>query len=239
MKYLKKLNQLCFSPAEMKGFLEGEFKRILFEELAKQQTDLSSFEKNKKAMEDFTFNLVRKNNKRTEFVELFSATNLAELVYESNNTLVCFELKKTIQPNLITKLNTYQELVNILEKNTIVDFAIFNNDGLRQFQLKQYKNLLETEQVAKFIKKKLEGYGDLGQINLLVLLQGPDNDDSQIVPINIDFELIHNILKNGKFKTNAEVLIAMNDRNEEEVITQVYPSLNQFRKKISIPSKRW
>lgn len=120
-----------------------------------------------------------------------------------------------------------------------MDFAIFNKDGLRQFQLKQYKDSLETEKVTEFIKEKLEGYGDLEQINLLVVLQGHDNDGSQIVSANIDFELVHNALKFGKFKTKAKVLVAMNDRNKAIAITQVFPDLNQFRKKVSMPRERW
>lgn len=74
---------------------------------------------------------------------------------------------------------------------------------------------------------------------VVVVLQGPDSDGSKIMQVNIEFEKIHNILKDGKFKTEAEVLIVMNDRNEEQTITQVYPKLNQFRIKISMPSSRW
>ncbi len=239
MKYLKKLHLLCFSIEEIKQLLSDEFKRIVFDGLGKQQIDLTAFRKNRKAMEDFVSDLVRKNSKRKEFVKLFYATDLADSVYVSNDTLVCFELKKTIQPNSIPIPNNYQELIDILEENTPVDFAISNKEGLRQFQLKQYKDLLETEKVAEFIKKKLKTYGNLGQINLLVVLQGRDNDGSTIVPVNIDFDKVYNHLKDGKFKIAAEVLIAMNDRNEEQTFTQVYPKLNRFRKKISMSSSRW
>ena len=116
---------LCFSVQEMKSYLGGEFKRMLFEELNNQQIDLAHFQGNKDAMEAFTSDLVRKNNKRKEFIELFYLTILAESVYNSDNTMVCFELKKNIQQSSIKSVGTYHELIALLEENTAVDFAIY------------------------------------------------------------------------------------------------------------------
>lgn len=125
LKYLKKLNLLLLSLDEIKRLIREEIRRILFDELNEQKVDLWSFYGNKQIVEEFISDLVKKNNKRKEFVELFYATELAETIYKSDDILVGFELKKNIQPNSITNVATFQNLVDILEENTPCGFCNF------------------------------------------------------------------------------------------------------------------
>lgn len=211
----------------MKKILGDKFQNDIVTELDEQnivQMDLNSTT----AIDSITNTLVNRNAKSTDCFELFYATVLAEEVFGSEDVLVCFELKQNISSKDIKNVG-YSNLVDLLRKDTSLDFAICKNGNLVQFQLKQYKGSLETGAVADFIEQKVKNYGRLGNVNLLVVLQGDDNDGSQVIVTDINYCEIHQRLKNCRFETNAEVLIHVNDRNKDHVLTQVHPGLIEYR----------
>lgn len=166
-----------------------------------------------------------KNNK--EFIEFFVAVNLCSVFY-SKNSKIFFYLKDSIKKDKID-IKSIEDLKKIIKEKTLTDFAIQNKDGLRQFQLKQYKGELKTETFFDFLEKKLLNYGNqLGDVNLLILLQGT----GQFMPQFIDYKKIHNKLLEKKLKFNGEILIMYNDQNRKHVINQVFPNLLYMGRKI-------
>lgn len=239
MNYDKKLGWICYSVNELKQIVGNEMKKVLLAEIKEKQLDLAEVGKDRQLMEQFVGEIVLKNNKRKEFIELFYSTTLADSIYKSEKTSVCFEVKRGVRQQDIDAVNDYESLLKILEENTEMDFSVVKEDGVRKFQLKQYKGELETESLAQFITEKVEEYVNLGAVNLLVILQGKDNNGSQIVNSSIDYHRVAEIVGNADFQSKAEVLIARNDRNINNSIVQVYPNVSEYKIPLVMPSKTW
>lgn len=93
---------------------------------------------------------------------------------------MCFVLKDGFRPQK-EPITTFENLLNSIKEANLTDFAILSDDGLRLFQLKRYGKdhgqVIETDALFEFIKKKLSHYGNaLGDTNLLIALQREDSD---------------------------------------------------------------
>lgn len=161
--------------------------------------------------------------KEKEEIEIFVAL-FGHLGIYPKNTQICFVLEDDFDPRK-TAIKTLEELKASIKENALTDFGVMSGDGLRQFQLKQYKDELNTDGLFDFIKKKIEHYGkDLGQTNLLIILQGVGEDIG-----TIDFEILTKRLNEMGMKPGFEILVSYNEANKVDVINRVYPSLATCR----------
>jgi hypothetical protein len=170
--------------------------------------------------------------KRKDEVEIFMAL-FGHLEFYQKGSKICFVLKNNVDPRKV-KITTLKDLKDCIKEDQITDFAIFSNDGLRQFQLKQYRGTLDTENLFQFIQGKVSHYAkDLGETNLLVILQSKEADLK-----NVDFEELCRKLNNMGIRSETEILISYNENNEFNVTNRVYPSLGTCRIPIILPSQR-
>ena len=163
-----------------------------------------------------------------EEIEIFASV-FCYLKFYPEGSRVCFVMKDSVNPSSIS-VTSLDELIGITREYTVTDFGIFSDDGLRQFQLKQFKETLDTNTLFKFLDKKLKKYGyDLGATNLLVVIQSPEGDIG-----NVSFDELSIRLKKLPIKSKSDVLISYNENNETLVINTVHPTLGTT--KISIKS---
>lgn len=176
--------------------------------------------------------VVAKGLKDKEEVEIF-ASLFCFLQFYPKGSKICFILKDgfNLSKNVIHSL---QDLKNAVKEYELVDFGIFSNDGLRQFQLKRYRGKLHTRDIFDFIKKKVEHYGkELGDVNLLMVLQSSDRVFS-----NNLFHEVHEKLKKLKLTFSGQILISYNENMQFSVINQVYPNLATTRRPFRLPSSQ-
>ncbi|MFO0718459.1 MAG: hypothetical protein U0522_00265 [Candidatus Paceibacterota bacterium] len=150
-------------------------------------------------------------------VEIFVAFDSIVDFYKSDS-LICFPLRANFNTSRDT-INSFSELKNSIEEASPDDIIIFDGVNYRSFQMKRYRGKLETQDIGKYIVNKIEGYGNLGDRNLLVI---PQSD----LPFNIDFHELHDFLKNEKPPITGQVLVGFNANNKEFLLNQVYPDLN-------------
>jgi hypothetical protein len=226
MKYHNKQNNMiCFDSADLAKFFEipGKSKLrnaiiangYLPEEII---TDTSKIEKiisSVKLIED------------KEDIEIFAALYLFLKFYPGAK--ICFLLKNDVDPKK-EAIDSLEKLKSSLKENDLTDFGFMTTDGIRAFQLKQYKGKTLVIDLLDFIEKKLLHYAnDLGEVNLLIILQS----DGPIT--GSFFQDIHKYLMGLKIKGTGHILISYNEANKFSVINTVYPSLGTTR----IPRKRF
>lgn len=158
-----------------------------------------------------------------EEIEIFASV-FCYLRFYPEDSKVCFVLKDSITPEKIS-IKSLDSLVEITKEYSITDFGIFSDDGLRQFQLKQFKGQVDTDTLFSFIDKVLKKYGyDLGDANLLIILQSSDGDMSRL-----SFKDLSERVQQLDIKSESHVLISYNEANKTNVINTVYPSLGTTR----------
>lgn len=227
-KKLEGKNIICMSKNELKDLFEIAGKRFLLEQISKQGYTLDDFRDNKAKMLEFIKNIELVRNKEDH--EIFSVLYVFSDFYEENCE-ICFELKSGI--SLDVEINSLAELKEICEEGTLNDFIIITSDGARIFQLKRYRNILQTDDLFKFLQEKLLHYGNtLGKTNLLVMLESKDGDLS-----GVDFHEINKMLLGLDLgNTDSEILISYNEENKFYVINRVYPTLARSKIDIILPS---
>jgi len=73
---------------------------------------------------------------------------------------------------------------------------------IENFSLNNIKKSLDNNKIASFIKKKIKKYGDIGDTNLIIVLQSKERNIS-----NVDFEKIYVSIGDEKYRFNGQVLI--------------------------------
>lgn len=185
---------------------------------------LEELKANKERMLEIVDSVQGEMIKNKEEIEIFVAL-FGHLGMYSPESKVCFILKDVVDPRKMP-IRTLNELKASIKEGSITDFGIMSDDGLRQFQLKQYKEGLNTDDLFAFIEKKLNHYGkDLGSTNLLILLQTEGGDIGEI-----DFEELNRRVIGIGIKSDVEVLVSYNEENKFDVINVVYPTLGTSRK---------
>ena len=228
MKLLKLLskNFICITKEEF----ELMFKQMSFRELENaMRTQGISFQDladDTQKMIEISGTLSDKLDKNNDESEIFAAFYIF-LQHYAPTSRICFELKSSFN-HRVDRVDNYEKLNDVVEKNTPVDFGIESDGEIRLFQLKRYRNLLTTIDLLSFIKSKLAHYGNLGDINLLIVLQGGGDISS------IDFEELNKSLIEFNPTYNAQILIAYNELNETSVINQVFPELTTSRIPINL-----
>lgn len=237
MDYLRKPHMVCFGIEELEKIFENSQRRILFEEIDKSghsEEEVLTDEQKKNEIVDL---VVAQGLRKKEDIEIFAALDTCFSFYNHEDSRICFVLKRTIQKSEI-KVKNLEDLKSIAEESTLTDFAIFSG-GLRQFQLKQYRGELKTDTLFNFMKKKLADYGNnLGEVNLLILLQGKIGSDS-VQETEIDFKVLHEKVLSLNLELKAEILLMHNEKNQFQIIHQVYPEYKILKKPFFLPSIKW
>jgi len=227
---LKNKNIACFSKKELKKIFEMAKKTELLEKIRKQDISFENLQSNYEKMTEVA-GIISKNisNDRNDH-EIFASIFVFSDFYE-NKSEICFELKDNFNTNR-DKIITLQDLNNF--RNDPPDFIIKSSDGFREFELKRYRNGLNTKEVFEEVKKRIEYYQNgLGNINLLFIIQSFGNDIS-----NIDFHELNSKIKSINSKFQGQILISYNENNKDIVINQIFPNLTTTRIPVQLPSQR-
>lgn len=215
---------ICFTEVE----LEGLYKTAKKDELEKEIAD-GGYEPVEMMLDpvkphQIVDTVAKRGLANKEDVEIF-AVLFSYLEFYPEGSKICFVLKDSFDPRK-TPITTYKGLKAALKEYELTDFAIYSPDGLRQFQLKRFRNELTTENFLAFIQEKVAHYGnDMSGTNLLVLIQASEGSDIGVV----DFDALHESLKKSGFKTEDHILVSYNEMNEVNVINTVYPTLGTTR----------
>ncbi len=227
-KKLEGKNIICMSKNELKDLFEIAGKRFLLEQISKQGYTLDDFRDDRAKMLEFIKSIELVQNKEDH--EIFSVLYVFSDFYDKDSE-ICFELKSSV--SLDVEINSLAELKGVCEEGTLNDFIIIASDGPRTFQLKRYRNILQTDELFKFLQEKLLHYGNtLGKTNLLVMLESKNGDLS-----GVDFYKINEMLLGLDLRnTDSEILISYNEEDKFLVINRVYPTLARSQRELILPS---
>lgn len=215
---------ICLSKGELEELYKQAKRKELLETIVSKGYSLDDLQGDKVKMEHVVDVVKANHTNDKEEIEI-SLTLFKYLRMYPEGSEVCFVLKDNVDPRK-NPISSFIELKAALKEGTLTDFGIMSEDGLRQFQLKQYRSELNTENLFQFIKKKLAHYGnDLGYVNLFVQLQSSGG-----VIDNIDFKELKDRIGTLGIKTDIEVLVAYNEADQFDVINCVYPTLATLRK---------
>lgn len=229
MEYHKTGNFICFSRKELYRLYRNEKEPELLDKVKKEGFTLTELKSKRTEMERLAQEFADKNAHDRDEHEVFAA--LFDVVrFYPEESKICFEMKYGFDPkrdivSSLTDLNTHRE-------GAASDFIIGSKDGFRFFQLKRYRDALETDQLLAFISKTLGRYGnDLGDTNLLIILQSAGPDLS-----GVDFKILHERLNHMSLKFGGWIMISYNENNKFSVMNHVYPDLATTRIPFELPS---
>lgn len=218
----------CFPKEELLRMYEDYKKSLILEELTKRGKTLDNFNSISEAQEWMSELVQTAADDRDEH-ELIATLFFVADFYE-DTCEVCFKLKNSFNHNKdkIDSINTLNEY-----RDDPPDFIIKQSDGWRDFELKRYRNTLDTNTVFDFITEKVKHYRDLGDMNLLLILQSKDSNDLQI-----DFHDLHERLIKQDYNFKGQILLSFNNNNTEMVINQVFPELTTSTIPFALPSQK-
>lgn len=227
---IKDKSIICFTKDELITSFEVTKKIELLQEMRSRGISFDDLRNNSQMNQLASIAAQRISDDRDD-PEIFASLYVFLDFYNDGGS-VCFELQDSFNPHK-DKILTLRDL-NKFRAGSYSDFIIKSKDGFRQFQLKRYRNDLNTQEVSNFIKEKVKHYGnDLGDTNLLIVLQSSNNNVS-----GINFHQLHDEIKSLNLKFHGQILISYNENNEEMVINQVYPDLTTTRIPIRYPSTK-
>jgi len=212
---------ICFDKDELKKLFETPSRKILEAEIQKSGYTSEELMRDKNKMKEVVDRVKLLNDK--EDIEIFAALFIYWKFYPKNPK-ICFLLRNGVDPRK-NPIDTLEKLKESIKENDITDFLFVNSDGdCISIQLKAYRGKNEVKEFSKYLKDKLQGYGnDLGDTNLLIFLQS-----TGVIPENF-FHDISDMVKAIKLKGTGHVLISFNENNQFDVINTVYPLLGTTR----------
>lgn len=218
MQYDKKHNVLCFEQKELLALLELDAKAELLDEMRARGLSFDDLRKDRRLMVELASDVGQKTAEHRDKHEVFGAA--FDLVdFYGAESLICFEMRSGFDPNK-DRITTLEEL-NRHREGSVSDVLILSGDVTRSFQMKRYRGPLDDQAIFEFIAEKVASYGnDLGDMNLLLILQSKDNDLSLV-----DFSKIHEKLTELDYSFGAWIMIVHNENNRYSVINTVYPDL--------------
>ena len=218
------MNYLKFKNSNIVCFQKNELQRIYERAIDSEIERKITFDK----MLDIP-NVIANKISKSKDHEIFAALYTFLKFYEKNSQL-CFELKNNFNVN--KEIKSLTDLKDVKEEDTLNDFIIKSKNGFRLFQLKRYRNKLDTDEILKFIKSKLSHYGNnLGNTNLLIILQSKERNLSKI-----DFKKINKEINNFNLKSKSQILVTYNENNKFQIINQIYPKLTITKIPFKLPS---
>ncbi len=221
MNYLNLRNKIivCFSKDELEHLFKNSKVSEMLEDIERRGLSLGQLRGDTQTMLEVVTKSTQDTMARKELIEIFVAL-FGMLEFYEEGSEVCFDLKNSFNPHKET-IQTIDALIHAVEEKSLVDFAIKSTDGLRFFQLKQFRNELTTESLLQFIRKVLYGYGNvLGDVNLLIILQ-PNEGRIEL----IDWNELKIKIANLKLKGQGQILISYNENNRFTIVVQVYPDI--------------
>jgi len=232
MTYQKINNYLvaCFSKDELLRMFKIAKKTELLKEMVKRGFSFDDLRNDYSKMKEVSDVVGERGAQDRDEHEIFAAVFIFLDFYEISSE-VCFKLK--------SDFNSHKDrIVSLQDLNKFrtdpPDFIIKSTDGFREFELKRYRDGLNTEEIFNFIKKKVAYYAnDLGDMNLLLVPQSIPYSVS-----SINFHELHKQLKSLNFKFEGQILISYNENNKESVINQVYPELATKRIPFKLASEK-
>jgi hypothetical protein len=228
---LKNKYLICFPKEELSRILEIQGKKDISIEMQKQGITFDDLRKNPEKMKNIATALSKKNSNDRDYHEIFSSVFVLRDFYP-NGSEICFELKNNFDPKRDI-VNSLDDL-NKLREGTFTDFVFKSENDLREFQLKRYRGKLNTEDIFKTISEVIKHYANnLGDTNLLLLLQSPDSTLNTNV-----FHELHEKLKGLKLTFIGMILIMYNENMKFSVINQIYPALTTSRIEVQLPSQQ-
>jgi len=220
MRYHHKLtNMICFDSADLKQLFEAPSRKELARETAKSGYSGKEFLQDRSKIQKIVdaVKIVKDN----EDVEIFVALYAFLKFYPAAK--ICFILKDAIDPKREI-IDSIEKLKSSLKQNDLTDFGFMTKDGVRAFQLKTYRGKTASDELFGFIKEKLLHYANnIGEVNLLILLQSEGNIEGSF------FQNIHESLTKLSIKGSGHILISYNEGNKFDVINSVYPTLGTTR----------
>lgn len=232
MNYYKiKNNQIVyFSKSELSRLFEVAKKSELIGETIKQGLSFDDLRSDYSKMEKLANFVGERGAQDRDEHEIFASLFVFLDFYEAGSE-ACFRLQDDFNPGK-ERIASLQDLNKF--RADPPDFIIKSKGGFRQFELKRYRDGLNTEEIFSFIKKKVAHYGnDLGDMNLLLALQSSAYDVS-----TINFHELNARLKSLSLKFQGQILISYNENNKEMVINQIHPKLTTSRIPIILPSTK-
>jgi len=237
-------NGFCISKNALKDLWLEKQKKRLFECIKEFNGKLSLQEMHDQMKsDDGVFNeLITKSNSKfsskTENVEVVAAFDLSDLYFpDSTDTEICFEMKSSFSYKKGEALS-YDDIVNNIESKTHLDCLIRKDGKKFNFQIKRYPQsylLYTTEAVNEYIKKIIEGYGDMKDTILIILLQ-PNGDKTDNLNLKNVHEYLLSISKQISFN---EVNFIFNEMNQRIKWLQVFPEYEVSEKVIELFSDKY
>lgn len=223
MKYLKEKHMICIEKEESQLLYKDMKSSELIKALMERGYNLIDLIEDKSKVQEILTEVHSKISNNKEELEIFASV-FCYLEFYPPGSKVCFVLKDSINPSSLS-VKSFSDLIKVIKEYTITDFGIFSEDGLREFQLKQFKGEPTTNELFKYINKVLKKYGyNLGSTNLLLVLQSEDSDLS-----GIDFQKLNDCLRGLEIQSKSDILVSYNEENKVNVINTVYPSLGTSR----------
>lgn len=214
-------NILCFSKEELSKLFGSAKKAELIEEIENQNLFINNLRGNPQKMHKIAKIISDKTSQHRDDHEIFAVLFVFFNFYGSDSE-ICFKLKNefNVDKDKISSLNDLNKY-----RSDPPDFIIKSKDGFREFEMKRYRDKLNTKSIFEFIKRKIEHYcNNLGDMNLLLVLQSEAYDVS-----NIDFNKLYENIKSLNFRFKGQILIFYNENNKDGIINQVYPDLTTTR----------
>jgi len=220
---IKNRNVICFSKVELSSLFEISKKSELLKEMLNKNI----------SMEEISNSVSHKGSNDRDEHEIFLALFIF-LDFYGDESEVCFELNHNFNPHK-NKISILKDLNNARANDSISDFIIKSKNDWRQFQLKRYRDELNTQKIFDFINEKVRHYGNnLGDTNLLIVLQPP----IVYTITDISFHKLYEKVKSLNLKFGGQILILYNKNNNEQVIIQVYPQLTISKIPLRYPSEK-
>lgn len=208
----------CFSLQEIRNIFEAEKLNQIGKRVKNGELSVEDLFDRKK-IDEIASEMSAGIGRRKEETEIFCAAYLLE-EFHDGDPHICFMMKDSFDPNK-NNIDSFEILKRNVKEDDLTDFLFFNGEDARAMQLKQYKEELNTNDFFKFIREKIRHYGnDLGQVNMLVLIQSPNGDIG-----NLDFDELNKRLIQEGLTFKGEILLSYNLKNESRVISRVYPSV--------------
>lgn len=219
--YLKKQHAICYDIPDLKRIFEAPWRQWMESEIVRRGYSTEDLLLNgKERMHELVAEAQDLQGK--EEIEIFFALYVFPRFY-SEESQVCFPLNQNIDTRK-TPINTLQQLKNSLRESDLTDFSIMSDNEYRQFQLKQYRGVTDSNDLLAFITQKLRHYGNnLGNVNMLVTLQSQGAIEGDF------FGEIHRGLLAIGFPDTLCVLISYNEDDQFAVINTVHPTLGTTR----------
>ncbi len=211
---------VCYSKKELVDIFKNYGKKDL---KGKVSIDV---ERLKKTLENFS-KVLRSRDNHEIFIATFSFLDFFESKSE-----VCFKLE-----NFNTnkdRANTLEELNRFRAKTP--DFIIKSGDKLlRHFELKRYRNKIDTEELFNYIKKTIREYGDnIGNTNIIFLIQ----PEKPFMRVEINFQNLYQNIKSLNYKFNGQILLNWNENCDQNILVQLYPKLTKQKIDFKLPTQQ-